>query len=480
MRLLHAGPRRRHGGAARAEPEPERGRDPRGAVRQPLPLHRLREDLRRRPAGGFRRARHDDDAGAAGATPARAGRRSRAPARRDAEGNGRVRVLERPERGRDALGRHRPQPPRAREARRARHLAGGADAGGPRGADARGRARAEDLRARVRRPARARRGPRPLLRRAGGARRRRGAGAGAPRRSRRSGRVRAARAGRGHGTGDRAASAPSRAADDGARLPRGRAPERRPPPRHPPRRPGGRRGRHRQRRLRARDPGSGVPRAGVRPRRARRRGRRGHLRRDAVAARRPRPGGAVPGPRAGDGADPPRRRRRRFRRPGGPLDADPRRAARAAHEAAREDRLQPRGVVLRPRSPASGADLVRAPGDDGRRARERADADPARRRRLRLQLDRGHLERCVLRDRAVQGGERAARVDVRLHEQPALRRDARLRRRPDVLRRRGADGQARGRARDRPGGAAAAERARQRRHAADGAGDRRCRCRRPR
>ncbi len=43
--------------------------------------------------------------------------------------------------------------------------------------------------------------------------------------------------------------------------------------------------------------------------------------------------------------------------------------------------------------------------------------------------------------------ERADRVDVRLHEQPAVRRDARLRRRADVLRRRGADGQARGRAR---------------------------------
>ena len=32
-------------------PSPTRGRGPRGAVRQPLPLHRLREDLRRRPGG---------------------------------------------------------------------------------------------------------------------------------------------------------------------------------------------------------------------------------------------------------------------------------------------------------------------------------------------------------------------------------------------------------------------------------------------
>ena len=50
-----------------------------------------------------------------------------------------------------------------------------------------------------------------------------------------------------------------------------------------------------------------------------------------------------------------------------------------------------------------GADLVRAPGDARRRARQRPDADPARRRRLRLQLDRGHLERRLLRDRPVQG-----------------------------------------------------------------------------
>ena len=62
-------------------------------------------------------------------------------------------------------------------------------------------------------------------------------------------------------------------------------------------------------------------------------------------------------------------------------------------------------------------------------------------------LDRGHVERGGVRVRALRRRERAARVDVRLHEQPALRRDARLRRRPDVLRRRGADGQARRRAR---------------------------------
>src|SRR5438067_2490146 len=51
VRLLHPGLDRRDRGSAGAQSEPERRRDPRGTVRQPLPLHRLREDLRRRQAG---------------------------------------------------------------------------------------------------------------------------------------------------------------------------------------------------------------------------------------------------------------------------------------------------------------------------------------------------------------------------------------------------------------------------------------------
>ena len=62
----------------------------------------------------------------------------------------------------------------------------------------------EALRARVRRPAGARDRPRPLLRRAGRARRRRASRAGAPRRRADPRRVRAARAGRRHGARDRA------------------------------------------------------------------------------------------------------------------------------------------------------------------------------------------------------------------------------------------------------------------------------------
>ena len=45
--------------------------------------------------------------------------------------------------------------------------------------------------------------------------------------------------------------------------------------------------------------------------------------------------------------------------------------------------------------------------------RQRAHADPARRRRVRLVLDRRHLERRVVRRRAVRGAERADRVDRR-------------------------------------------------------------------
>src|SRR6185312_13923652 len=52
VRLLHAGPDRRDGRPARAQRRAERRRDPRGALGQPLPLHRLRQDLRRGQAGG--------------------------------------------------------------------------------------------------------------------------------------------------------------------------------------------------------------------------------------------------------------------------------------------------------------------------------------------------------------------------------------------------------------------------------------------
>src|SRR4029450_11373514 len=52
-RLLHARARRRGGRPARARAAPGRRRDPRGACGQRLPLHGVREDLRRgAPRGG--------------------------------------------------------------------------------------------------------------------------------------------------------------------------------------------------------------------------------------------------------------------------------------------------------------------------------------------------------------------------------------------------------------------------------------------
>src|SRR5262249_53736114 len=48
VRLLHSRLRRLDGRPARAEPGTVRRRDPRGALRQPLPLHRVPEDPGRR------------------------------------------------------------------------------------------------------------------------------------------------------------------------------------------------------------------------------------------------------------------------------------------------------------------------------------------------------------------------------------------------------------------------------------------------
>src|SRR5262249_18287853 len=52
VRFLHARPRRCGGRSARATPRPLRRRDPAGAVRQPLPVHRLPEDHRGCADGG--------------------------------------------------------------------------------------------------------------------------------------------------------------------------------------------------------------------------------------------------------------------------------------------------------------------------------------------------------------------------------------------------------------------------------------------
>ena len=105
-------------------------------------------------------------------------------------------------------------------------------------------------------------------------------------------------------------------------------------------------------------------------------------------------------------------------------------------------------------------------------ARLRPRADPARRRRVRLELDGRLHERRLHRRRAVRVPARADRRLHRLHEQPALRRDARLRRGAGLLRLRGADGQARRRARHRSRGAAPPQRHEPGLRAAHGAADR--------
>src|SRR5205807_5753665 len=52
VRLLHAGSRRGRGRPAGTQRGPERRRDPRGPLRESLPLYGLREDLRRGATGG--------------------------------------------------------------------------------------------------------------------------------------------------------------------------------------------------------------------------------------------------------------------------------------------------------------------------------------------------------------------------------------------------------------------------------------------
>ena len=120
----------------RRNPQPFGRRDPRGALGQPLPLHGLREDLRRRAGGGRPMTQ------AVRTPPGREDRRARPAGRRAAEGQGRVRVRERPRRPGDAVGAHAAEPARARAHRLDRHLRGGRDAGRARGAHARGRSRA--------------------------------------------------------------------------------------------------------------------------------------------------------------------------------------------------------------------------------------------------------------------------------------------------------------------------------------------------
>ena len=157
------------------------------------------------------------------------------------------------------------------------------------------------------------------------------------------------------------------------------------------------------------------------------------------------------GMRSGKGPPAPRRRGRRVRRARGRVDADARLPARAAHRQAGEDGLQPRGVVLRSRAPPSRHDALRARGEPRRQARLRHVRGRARRRRVRLELARRRQQRGELRGRPVRVRQRADRRLRALHEQPAVRRDARVRLGAGLLRARVADGSPRCRARHGPG-----------------------------
>ena len=136
-----------------------------------------------------------------------------------------------------------------------------------------------------------------------------------------------------------------------------------------------------------------------------------------------------PRPAAGEGAAHAGRRRRRVRRPRGPLDADPRVPARAAHRPAGEDGLQPRGVVLRPRPPppvhgCATSTARRATASSSTCARGSCStAAPTPRRSTAVVSNAA----CFA---AGPYDVPNARIDgyVDLHEQPAVRRDARLRR----------------------------------------------------
>ena len=260
---------------------------------------------------------------------------------------------------------------------------------------------------------------------------------------------------------------PLRGAAAGDRRPRGPDPRRPGPargrqpgpartdPQGSPGHPSGRRG---PRRVPGRHAGSGVPRPRIRPGRARRGRRRRPVRGDPVAACGPGSDRGEPRPARRQGAHHAVRRRRGVRRPRRPVHADPRLPARAAHRQARQDGVLPGRVLLRPRAPAPGLAPLRARQHGGRRAGLRQGGHRARRRRVRVELSRRGGQRGDPGHRPLRGASRRDGLLRRLHQQPAVRRDARVRRGPGLLRLRGADGQARRRPAHGSGGAPDQER----------------------
>ena len=128
--------------------------------------------------------------------------------------------------------------------------------------------------------------------------------------------------------------------------------------------------------------------------------------------------------------------RRRLRRQGRPEHPGPGRADGVADRAAREGHAHARGEhPAAPETPPDHDDLhrgVRRGGAPDRRPR----AHDRRQGRVRVGRHQGARTRRGPRVRPVQGAGRRRRGARRLHEQPALRRDARLRRQPGGLRHR--------------------------------------------
>ena len=159
-----------------------------------------------------------------------------------------------------------------------------------------------------------------------------------------------------------------------------------------------------------------------------------------------------------EGPDPPRRPRRRVRIARGHPHADPRLPPGAADRTAGEVLLWTGGVLPRARAPTPVAHLDPPRREPGRPARRRHRASDVRWRRVRVVVARRARQRGDVRRRTVRGAARTCGGDGRLHEQPAVRRDAGIRRAAGLLCPRGPDGQARGRARHGSGRDPAPER----------------------
>ena len=150
-----------------------------------------------------------------------------------------------------------------------------------------------------------------------------------------------------------------------------------------------------------------------------------------------------------------RRRLRRQARPVRPRDRGVQ--ALPAHRPAGEVHADARGGLLRPPRPASGADVDQDRLHEGRRDHRHALPLLARRRRLRL-LRRGlHLLYRRAPDRHLQDPGLQVRGRARVHQQAALRPQARARHAAAALRDGVPDRQGGRAARPRPGGHAAAQ-----------------------